>query len=412
MNYPPKNQGRQNGFMAAVNNVANAAVNNAAAVVNNAAAVVNNAAAAVANTTSGAVEAVTNVAQNAAQNIGNGLNKTVNAMPAAINSLIPFTNNVAGKNGQTNENTGNGLIGDMVNQALNGNANKKNNNGSNAGSNTGSNNAFLNAVNSALNANSSGGEGGFFQGTLGIFIALFTLFLIIFAVFNEQIREGYEYAIVSLKKMLGLDVRPDVVSQITPAEGDIKSLTHTPPTMDESTTAPYGGQTQAEKIMEKILPTPGGSEVFNVAQNKFTYYDAEPLCKALGAELATYDQVRDAWAKGADWCNYGWVKGQMAIYPTQRETYDKLQNGPPEEKRACGTTGVNGGVFDNPELRFGVNCYGQKPSQTNHDEKSLMEQGKVPRGPETLAVDRKIADFKEEADSLFIRPFNSGKWHS
>ena len=33
---------------------------------------------------------------------------------------------------------------------------------------------------------------------------------------------------------------------------------------------------------------------------------------AFDAELASYDQVKDAWQKGADWCNYGWVKGQAA----------------------------------------------------------------------------------------------------
>lgn len=390
MNYPPRNQGQQNGMFAAVNN----------------------AAASVANAASGAVEAVVNTAANTVQNIGQGVNQfanaavnvasnvaananaAVNAMPNAINSLIPFANNIAaGANNRRANNatvgvTGNGLINDAVN------------------------NGFLNAVNSAVasaNANTSG-PFSFLQGTLGIFIGLFTLFLIIFAVFNEQIRSGYEYMIVYLRDILGLETRPDVVSQITPIEGDVTSVPPSPGDVGKMPLEMSGGA--AGKLVEKILLTPGSSEVYNVAQNKYTYYDAEPLCKALGAELATYDQVREAWAKGADWCNYGWVKGQMAVFPTQKPTYDKLQNGPAEEKRACGTVGVNGGVFDNPELRFGVNCVGPKPSQTNHDERSLMEQGKVPRGPETLAVDRKIAAFKEEADSTFIRPFNSEKWSS
>ena len=72
-----------------------------------------------------------------------------------------------------------------------------------------------------------------------------------------------------------------------------------------------------------------GTQVFNVARNLYTFEEAEPLCKAFGAELATYDQVKSAYEKGADWCNYGWVKGQLAVYPTQQSTYDKLQQGPP-----------------------------------------------------------------------------------
>jgi hypothetical protein len=95
--------------------------------------------------------------------------------------------------------------------------------------------------------------------------------------------------------------------------------------------------------MNKIMP---GTEVFNISSNRYTYNDAEPLCKALGAELATYDQVKDAWTKGADWCNYGWVKGQMAVYPTSEETYQKTQGGSEEGRQACGRPGINGGYFD------------------------------------------------------------------
>lgn len=164
-------------------------------------------------------------------------------------------------------------------------------------------------------------------------------------------------------------------------------------------------------IVEKVLPSIGGKkEVFNVSSNRFTYYDAEPLCRALGAELATIDQVKDAWGKGADWCNYGWVKGQMAVYPTQKDTYDKLQKGPAEQAASCGKVGVNGGFFDNPELRFGVNCVGTKPAQSQHDEKIVS--GGIPMSPDALEVDKKIQQFKRETDSIGILPFSSSSWSS
>ena len=95
-----------------------------------------------------------------------------------------------------------------------------------------------------------------------------------------------------------------------------------------------------EKILSGASTGVGGNQVFNVSSNKYTYYDAEPLCKALGAELATYDQVKDAWSKGADWCNYGWIKGQMAVYPTSDDSFNKLQKGPAEQHLACGRPGV------------------------------------------------------------------------
>jgi hypothetical protein len=161
--------------------------------------------------------------------------------------------------------------------------------------------------------------------------------------------------------------------------------------------------------MEKVLP--GKKEVFNIAQDKYTYSDAEPLCKAFGAELATYDQVKKAWEQGADWCNYGWVKGQAALYPTQQSTFDKLQQGTEDQRMACGVPGVNGGYFDNPELRFGVNCYGVKPSQDEADIKNIMsDSGDLT--PEALAFDRKVLNYKSEMGQIPVNPFKPGDWSS
>jgi hypothetical protein len=162
-----------------------------------------------------------------------------------------------------------------------------------------------------------------------------------------------------------------------------------------------------------MLPTGApGAEVFSVSKNTFTYYDAQPLCKALGAELATYDQVKTAWEKGADWCNYGWVKGQNAIFPTQTDTWQKLQGGPEEERGACGRPGVNGGYFDNPELRFGVNCYGPKPSQSTHDEATIAKRTGQPLTVGALEVEKKVNKFLSEADNIGVLPFSGNKWSS
>jgi hypothetical protein len=162
--------------------------------------------------------------------------------------------------------------------------------------------------------------------------------------------------------------------------------------------------------IEKQLPGQKKMEVFNIKENKYTYDDAEPLCKALGAELATYDQVKDAWNKGADWCSYGWVKGQMAVYPTQEETYDKLQKGPPSQRNACGKVGVNGGFFDNPDLKFGVNCYGMKPAQKGHDSTLLPSGEAYPYDPDAIEFDKKVALFKADVEHIGVLPFKPGDW--
>jgi Extracellular link domain len=162
-------------------------------------------------------------------------------------------------------------------------------------------------------------------------------------------------------------------------------------------------------IINKLLP--GTKQVFNVAANKYTYNDAEPLCKALGAELATYDQVKQAWDEGADWCNYGWVKGQAAVYPTQQSTFDELQAGSSDDERlACGQPGVNGGYFDNPELHFGVNCYGDKPAESSNSLRVTNENAQPPLTPDALNQKKKELQFRAHADTIGLLPFRAHTW--
>lgn len=152
------------------------------------------------------------------------------------------------------------------------------------------------------------------------------------------------------------------------------------------------------------------TEVFNVNRNLYTYEEAAPLCKAMGAELATYEQVSRAQKKGADWCNYGWTKGQMAVYPTSKKTWNKLQKGPPEHRNSCGKPGVNGGFFDNPELRFGVNCFGERPVKKDSDE--LLNDSNV-AGPPTadqIEFDKKVGKFREQLSNVSVLPWNRKKW--
>lgn len=161
------------------------------------------------------------------------------------------------------------------------------------------------------------------------------------------------------------------------------------------------------------LNEPLGSrkEVFNLSRNIYTFHDAAAVCAAAapGGELATYDQVKEAYENGADWCNYGWIKGQMAVYPTQKDTYEKLQKGSPQYRNACGKPGVNGGYFDNPDLRFGVNCYGVKPVKKASDE-LLESQVALPPSPEEIEFDRQVQKFREQMDAATILPFRKGQW--
>jgi hypothetical protein len=120
-------------------------------------------------------------------------------------------------------------------------------------------------------------------------------------------------------------------------------------------------------------------QVFNIPENDYVYSDAKALCTAYGARLATYKEVEDTYNKGGEWCNYGWSDGQMALFPTQQNTYDKLQKIEGHEND-CGRPGVNGGYMKNPEIKFGVNCYGYKPRMTPEEE-DLMATRPIYRWP-------------------------------
>jgi hypothetical protein len=379
---------------------------------------------------SGAVEAINGIFES----VNKAANKAVNTIAQNVpffNSLVPLGNTAASSTPKAANNKP--ANNKPANNSFFGNNSSKGNgffgnNGSKGdsffGNNTSKESKNLPA-NTPANTNKGSSNGSSFLSSFQpwagfpyvspmiLFSVFVVILMVILVVFNEQVRDGYEYVSQNIKHVFGYNIDPDVISAVTSTMPDDTSDVTVPPIPPQSITPaqeklPQPSQTS---FVERILPSTK-NEVFNIAQNKFTFYDAEPLCNALGAELATYEQVKNAWESGADWCNYGWVKGQMAVYPTQKATYDRLQSGREDERGACGTVGINGGYFDNPEFKYGVTCYGKKPEQSAHDQKELMEQGKYPKTPDALKYNERVNEFKSEADSLFIKPFNDEKWFS
>jgi hypothetical protein len=149
------------------------------------------------------------------------------------------------------------------------------------------------------------------------------------------------------------------------------------------------------------------NQVFNVADNIFTYDDAEAVCKAYGSELATYEQLVEAYKQGANWCNYGWTQGQMALFPIQKEFWDKVQENDPERRSDCGVPGINGGYFENKNQQFGVNCYG--PKRAPRTDESLKQTYLSDKERE---LQQKIFNFKRQLGNFKLTPFNEDKWAS
>jgi len=150
-------------------------------------------------------------------------------------------------------------------------------------------------------------------------------------------------------------------------------------------------------------------QVFNIPGNYYNYNNAKALCKAYGAELATYEQLEKAYNSGAEWCNYGWSANQLALFPTQLKTFNTLQTIKGHEND-CGRPGINGGYIANPRVRFGVNCYGNKPKITPEEEELMKTSSPYPVTLQDTVFQKKVDFWKDKVDEILVSPFNHNSW--
>jgi len=150
-------------------------------------------------------------------------------------------------------------------------------------------------------------------------------------------------------------------------------------------------------------------QVFHVPNNEYDYEDAKALCRAYGGRLATYKEIEAAYENGGSWCGYGWSDGQMALYPTQYEQWERLQNVKGHE-HDCGRPGVNGGYIANPNVRFGANCYGYKPKITPEEARLMEEAPLYPKTRKEINFERRIDHWRNKLPSILVAPFNHDNW--
>jgi len=151
------------------------------------------------------------------------------------------------------------------------------------------------------------------------------------------------------------------------------------------------------------------TQVYHIPNNKYNYIDSQAICKAYGGRLANYDEMEEAYEKGGNWCSYGWSDDQMALFPTQKKTWDSLQTKDGHEND-CGRPGVNGGFIQNPNVRFGANCFGPKPEMRDQDEKYMKMVSTPPESAEERAVDNREQYWLNHMNKLLVAPFNNDTW--
>jgi hypothetical protein len=151
-------------------------------------------------------------------------------------------------------------------------------------------------------------------------------------------------------------------------------------------------------------------QVFHVPGNNYTYEDSKAICTAYGGQLATYKDMESAYAKGSDWCSYGWSEDQMALFPTQYEKWEKLRKIEGHEND-CGRPGINGGYIANPNVRFGVNCFGYKPLMNEKESKLMNTTTMYPKTAKEIAFDKKVDYWKGKISEIIVSPFNNRNWN-
>ena len=151
-------------------------------------------------------------------------------------------------------------------------------------------------------------------------------------------------------------------------------------------------------------------EVFNLRDNIYTYEEAKAACEAYDSRLATLQELIESHKNGANWCSYGWSEGQMALYPTQQDFWDKLQKDR-LRKDECGSVGINGGYFANPHYKFGANCFGVKPNK----KEEVVEGSHLLKKRPNSEHNKLVSHYKSKINNLKVSPFNDnnedGRWY-
>jgi hypothetical protein len=265
--------------------------------------------------------------------------------------------------------------------------------GSGTSSNSNGSSFTLDGTNSSSisSGNSNNNIGSIFVPIIILTLVILLVVNVLYYVYNIDVLKNIRsYFGIDEKDMNDLDDEKDM----TNLEKDTKLL----------------GKEPAPATELSMQSNKSKKQVFNIPGNYYTYDNAKALCSAYGAELATYKQIEDAYNNGGEWCNYGWSADQLALFPTQKSTYDELQT-KPGRGNDCGRPGVNGGFIDNPNVRFGVNCYGEKPNMTSEEYHLMQTMPPYPQTAEEIAFQKQVDTLKSNLDKILVSPFNRNSWN-
>jgi hypothetical protein len=207
------------------------------------------------------------------------------------------------------------------------------------------------------------------------------------------------------------DLQSNIASQVNNLKNNNANLNSTAivPTSTMPVPINSGGYYSAASVPTVSTSGPpqsntGIQQVFNIKENIYAADDAAGVCGALGADVASLQQLVDAHRQGANWCNVGWTKEGLAAYPIQKDFWQKMQGNNPQNRNICGQPGINMARSD-AGLLYGVNCYGVKPEPKNGE---LVKE--IVKNDADIALQAKIAQFQKTVNNMTLSPFNANQW--
>ena len=79
---------------------------------------------------------------------------------------------------------------------------------------------------------------------------------------------------------------------------------------------------------------------------------------------------------------------------------------------SVGVALIIGGFIKNPNVKFGVNCFGPKPDKRLQDDLYMQAIGTEPRVTEDAKVNELEKHWKSQIDNVLVAPFNKDNWSS
>jgi hypothetical protein len=188
--------------------------------------------------------------------------------------------------------------------------------------------------------------------------------------------------------------------------------------LEKTSKKPLAKSKDKVKPNNKAKTKKDNREVFLI-YGSYTYPEAKEICKLYKGDIASLEQLDEAFKKGANWCTWGWLNEKYIAYPVQESYWKFIEK---QHKGFCGpTAGVNKIKNIDISKRFSINCFGIKPKQTKKDLQKSKELIKCINKVDPLAekIRKCKSEKKKQAQdswvvkqkkNLFIVGFNETKW--